>query len=48
MNCLKKTIVLSNKKDGYRALCVLTLLKSRQGTFGAFRSEYSEKLSRRI
>ena len=38
MNCLKKTIVLSNKKDGYRALCVLTLLKSRQGTFGAFRA----------
>jgi len=38
MNCLKKTIVLSNKQDDYSALCVLTLLKSRQGTFGALRS----------
>ena len=38
MNCLKKTIVLSNKEDGYRALCVLTLLKSQMGVFGAIRA----------
>lgn len=38
MNCLKKTIVLSSSQDNYKALCVLTLLKSRQGTFGSLRS----------
>lgn len=38
MNCLKKTIVLSSKEDGYRALCVLTLLKSQMGVFGAIRA----------
>ena len=37
MDFLKKTIVLSNKKDNYKSLAVLTIYKSNAGIFGALK-----------
>ncbi len=37
MDFLKKTIVLSNKKDNYKSLAVLTIYKSNVGIFGALK-----------